>query len=77
MAMDLSQARSLFVIASSVANMINRNLPIRFGLVPLVESEETIRMYRILNYLIENYGRESTMAYLRTVNLRRSALIEV
>ncbi|KAG5641244.1 hypothetical protein DXG03_005668 [Asterophora parasitica] len=38
--LDLSQITSLNFIAGHMANIINRDLPLRFGLVPIVETED-------------------------------------
>ncbi|KAI0314345.1 UDP-glucose:glycoprotein glucosyltransferase-domain-containing protein [Amylostereum chailletii] len=66
-ALDLSRASSLHFLVSTVSSLINRNLPIRFGFAPLVEGEEGIRMFKIISYLISNYGRGKTMTYMRTI----------
>lgn len=39
---DLSQTSSLTFIGGPVANIINRNFPLRFGVVPIAETEEGI-----------------------------------
>lgn len=38
--LDLSQTTSLNFLAGGVTNIINRDIPLRFGLVPLVETED-------------------------------------
>ncbi|KAG6918623.1 hypothetical protein DXG01_013034 [Tephrocybe rancida] len=38
--LDLSQANSLAFIAGQMANLIDRNIPLRFGLVPISETED-------------------------------------
>jgi len=39
-ALDLSQTSSLNFLTGAVFNIIDRNFPVRFGLVPIVETEE-------------------------------------
>jgi hypothetical protein len=38
--MDFSQTSSLNFIVGPVANIIERNFPFRFGVVPIIETEE-------------------------------------
>lgn len=38
--LDLSSAPSLDVIASSITTMIQRGLPLRFGIVPMITEED-------------------------------------
>lgn len=38
--LDLSRTQSLNLLTGSMSAIINRNLPVRFGLVPVVESED-------------------------------------
>ena len=38
--LDLSQPTSLHTVSGSVASIISRNFPFRFGIVPLAESED-------------------------------------
>src|ERR1700728_935080 len=39
-ALDLSQTSSLNFLTGAVFNIIDRNFPVRFGLVPIVETED-------------------------------------
>ena len=39
LALDLSQTSSLHFIGSAVSNIINRQFPFRFGVMPIVETE--------------------------------------
>jgi len=47
--------------------MIKRGFPIRIGVVPLVEFEDSKRMARVFYYLMQNYGYLPTMQYFREV----------
>jgi UDP-glucose:glycoprotein glucosyltransferase len=38
--LDLSHPSSLMTVTSAVANIISRNIPLRFGIVPLAETED-------------------------------------
>ena len=39
--LDLSKTSSVNFIAGAMANILERNIPLRFGLVPVVETEES------------------------------------
>jgi len=39
--LDLSKTSSVNFIAGAMANILERNFPFRFGLVPVVETEES------------------------------------
>jgi len=39
--MDLSQSSNLHFIATTVANIVNRGLPFRFGVVPVIDDEDS------------------------------------
>ncbi|KAF5378749.1 hypothetical protein D9615_006978 [Tricholomella constricta] len=60
--LDLSQTTSVSFIAGTMANIINRDLPFRFGVVPLTETEDGTRMARLFYHLVHNYGRRKTLS---------------
>ncbi|KZT24849.1 glycosyltransferase family 24 protein [Neolentinus lepideus HHB14362 ss-1] len=66
--MDLSQTSSLNFLSSTVSNIIQRNFPFRFGVVPAVESEEGKKMARLFYWLVKNYGRAKTMGFMRKIS---------
>ncbi|KAF8069177.1 glycosyltransferase family 24 protein [Lyophyllum atratum] len=66
--LDLSQTTSLSFIAGPMANIINRNFPLRFGVVPSAETEDGIRMARLFYHLVRNYGRRKTLAFFQEVS---------
>jgi len=47
--------------------LIDRSYPTRMGFVPIVETEDGVKMARALYYLTQNYGRLSTIRFLRAV----------
>ncbi|KAG6839745.1 hypothetical protein C0991_012004, partial [Blastosporella zonata] len=64
LALDLSQSQSLNFIAGSMATLIDRHLPLRFGLVPISETEDGTRMARLFYHVVSNYGRKKTLAFI-------------
>ncbi|KAI0063832.1 hypothetical protein BV25DRAFT_1801498 [Artomyces pyxidatus] len=61
--MDLSQLDTIQFIANTVSMVINRAFPVRFGIVPLVETEDSVKMANLMVYLVENYGRSLAMQF--------------
>ncbi|KZT07030.1 glycosyltransferase family 24 protein [Laetiporus sulphureus 93-53] len=67
LAVDLSQSSSLHFIGSTVSQVIGRMFPFRWGVVPLVETEEGAKMARLLYYLNEHFGKSNAMEFVRHV----------
>ncbi|KAI0073110.1 glycosyltransferase family 24 protein [Panus rudis PR-1116 ss-1] len=67
LAVDLSHSSSLNFLAGPVSNIISRNFPYRFGVVPIVETEEGIRMARLIFWLVEHIGAERTLNFVRRI----------
>lgn len=40
--MDLSQTSNVYFLATTVANIVNRGLPFRFGVVPMIDDEDSM-----------------------------------
>jgi UDP-glucose:glycoprotein glucosyltransferase len=80
--LDLSYTSSLSFISGPMSNLLGRDLPLRFGVVPQVETVDGTlcfmlstqmrnlrkisgkKMARLFYYLIKNYGRKKTLAFL-------------
>ncbi|KAF8812128.1 hypothetical protein BYT27DRAFT_7133469 [Phlegmacium glaucopus] len=62
--LDLSYTSSLNFISGPMSNILNRDLPLRFGVIPQVETADAKKMARLFYYLIKNYGRKKTLAFL-------------
>ncbi|KAI0266194.1 UDP-glucose:glycoprotein glucosyltransferase-domain-containing protein [Gloeopeniophorella convolvens] len=65
--LDLARPTSLQFITETVSMVVNRAYPARFGIVPIVETEEGAKMAKIFYFLVQNYGRSKTMAFLNSV----------
>lgn len=65
--LDLSQSTSVNFIAGPIANIIDREYAFRFGVVPIVETEEGMKMARLFYYLVDNVGRKATMSFFKMV----------
>ncbi|THG96572.1 hypothetical protein EW026_g5286 [Hermanssonia centrifuga] len=65
---DLSQSSALNFIAGAVSNIIQRNFPFRWGIVPIIETEEGERMARLFYWLVENLGQTKTMEFIARIS---------
>ncbi|KAJ3505081.1 hypothetical protein NLJ89_g7601 [Agrocybe chaxingu] len=66
--LDLSKMSSLNFLAGPMSNIINREFPLRFGLVPLGDDEAGKKMVRLFYYLIRNHGRKTTLEFLKAIS---------
>ncbi|THV04765.1 glycosyltransferase family 24 protein [Dendrothele bispora CBS 962.96] len=67
LALDLSKTTSLNFVAGPVSNIVERGFPFRFGVAPLVETEDGKKMARLFYYLVRNHGRKKTMGFLKKI----------
>nr|XP_018263998.1 UDP-glucose:glycoprotein glucosyltransferase [Kwoniella dejecticola CBS 10117]OBR86156.1 UDP-glucose:glycoprotein glucosyltransferase [Kwoniella dejecticola CBS 10117] len=61
--LDLAQIASLDIIANAISPMIQRGLPIRFGVVPMFEpgkDDLSFHMAKIFHYAVQTFGRGAT-----------------
>ncbi|WVQ98589.1 hypothetical protein IAU59_005718 [Kwoniella sp. CBS 9459] len=71
--LDLAQVPSLEIISSAVSPMIQRGLPIRFGIVPMFEPGQnniSAQMAKVFHYVVKTFGRGATRDFF-------SALVSV
>ncbi|KAK9241245.1 UDP-glucose:glycoprotein glucosyltransferase-domain-containing protein [Lipomyces kononenkoae] len=61
---DLNSLSDLLLISNHIRPLIQRGITVRFGLVPLVETDVQKRQATIFYYLYVNYGLQAAMAYL-------------
>lgn len=66
--LDITNTNTLGFVSVTLMNLINRGYPFRFGLVPIIETEVSLRMARLLYWLNDAYGAQTTMAFLRRVS---------
>ncbi|KAI0353822.1 glycosyltransferase family 24 protein [Trametes cingulata] len=70
LAVDLAQASSIDFIGATVNTLINRGLPFRWGVAPLVESEDGARMARLFYWLMDAVGADETRAFFLSLAQR-------
>ncbi|KIM46645.1 glycosyltransferase family 24 protein [Hebeloma cylindrosporum] len=66
--LDLSQMPALNFISGPMQNIISREFPLRFGLVPVAETQDGKKMAKLFYYLIKNYGRKKTLEFLNIIS---------
>ncbi|GJE88514.1 Thioredoxin-like domain-containing protein [Phanerochaete sordida] len=65
--LDLAHPTGLGFMANAVVPLISRVFPFRFGLVPNVETEDGLKMARLVYWLFENVGRERTLSFINRI----------
>ena len=65
--LDLARPSSLDFISHTLSMLIDHSYPVRFGIVPIVETEESLKMAKLFFHLIQNYGRQQTMRFFNSV----------
>ncbi|PPQ81692.1 hypothetical protein CVT26_007456 [Gymnopilus dilepis] len=66
--LDLSDVLNLNFVSGAMSNIIN-HIPLRFGLVPVVETDDGKKMARLFYHLIKSYGRRKTLDVFRSIVL--------
>ncbi|KJA25590.1 glycosyltransferase family 24 protein [Hypholoma sublateritium FD-334 SS-4] len=61
---DLSKISTLNFLAGAVSSIINRDIPLRFGMVPVSDSDDGRKMAKLFYHLITNHGRRKTLEFL-------------
>ncbi|KAJ4473165.1 glycosyltransferase family 24 protein [Lentinula aciculospora] len=65
--LDLFRPANLVFVAGTMHSIIERGFPFRFGVVPIVETEDGTRMARLIYFLLNQFGRKITMNFLKRV----------
>lgn len=61
-------------LAVQLKNLVDRGIPIRFGLVPLTSTPEAEAQAKIVYHLFESYGIESLVTYIRGYEAKPQAI---
>ncbi|KAI0676218.1 glycosyltransferase family 24 protein [Trametes maxima] len=67
LAVDLSDRASIEFLASAVGGLVARGLPFRWGVAPLVESEEAKRMARLFYHVVDTFGADLALEYFSSL----------
>ncbi|KAI4148761.1 MAG: hypothetical protein LQ340_004950, partial [Diploschistes diacapsis] len=72
--LDLTDVKDLEIAVEGLQMFVKRSIPVRFGIVPLLQSKEAKKQAVIAHYLQEHYGLSALMAYLSaSMNDRKSS----
>lgn len=66
--LDITNPNNLGFVSVTLLNLINRGFPFRFGLVPIIETEVSLKIARLLYWLNDAYGARMTMMFLKRVS---------
>lgn len=64
---DLTQKNDTRVVADQLQDFVKRELPVRFGVVPLASTDASERQAKVIYHLVETYGLAAMMAYLSSI----------
>ena len=66
--LDLSDVKDAELIVESLQTFVKRKIPIRFGIVPLINSAAAIDQAKIVYHLQDTYGLGAALAYIEAVS---------
>ncbi|KAK2626268.1 hypothetical protein QTJ16_004530 [Diplocarpon rosae] len=61
---DLTNPQDILVVADTVLSFVKRKLALRFGLVPLTSTPDSVSHAKVVYHLLDSYGIQAAMAYL-------------
>lgn len=61
---DFTAKDDVLMITETVLSLIKRNIPIRWGLVPLIKNEGAVEQAKVVYYLLDTYGLGTLTKYL-------------
>ncbi|PFH48143.1 glycosyltransferase family 24 protein [Amanita thiersii Skay4041] len=63
--MDFTKTQSLQFISGTMVNIVDRGLPLRFGLVPSIDTPEGHSIAKLLYYMMKETDNATTLEFLR------------
>lgn len=67
--MDLANEEDVGFVVQYIYTFVKRMIPVQFGLVPIIHTEESKAQAKIAHYLQQTYGLASLLKYLEEVSL--------
>lgn len=74
---DLTDTLAFNFVSSSVSNIIERNFPFRFGIVPTCKTPESEKMAKLFYAMVQEFGRKKTIAFMRKVGSRHTTQAKI
>lgn len=65
--LDLTDLKDIELLVETLQSFVKRTIPIRFGIVPLVNSEAAAHQAVIVYHLLDAYGLSAVVSYLAEV----------
>ena len=66
--MDLTDVKDAELLVESLQTFVKRKIPIRFGIVPLTNSQAAVEQAKTAYHLLDAYGLSTVLAYLEAVS---------
>lgn len=67
---NLADAKDIEMLVETLQGFVKRKIPIRFGIVPLTNSELAINQAKIFYHMVEAYGLGVALAYVESVSVK-------
>jgi UDP-glucose:glycoprotein glucosyltransferase len=61
---DLTRAEDIHLVVNQIQGFVKRQLPVRFGLVPIAQTAEATKQAEIVYHLLNTYGLSGVLSYL-------------
>ena len=70
---DFTDPEDLRLVVDTIQGFVRRSIPIRFGLVPLLSTDDAAGQAKVVYHLLRTYGLSSMLSYLEWVGIRLSS----
>ena len=66
---DFTDSEDLRLVVDTIQGFVRRSIPIRFGLLPLLSTDDAAGQARVVYHLLRTYGVPSMLSYLESVGI--------
>ncbi|KXT01759.1 hypothetical protein AC578_2786 [Pseudocercospora eumusae] len=63
---DFADYNDALLVVESLRGFVQRKVPIRFGMVPIIKTPDSETQAKVIHYLIDRYGLATALDYLET-----------
>ena len=75
MPLDFTDVKDMELLVDTLQAFVKRSIPVRFGVVPIGDTAESIKQTKIIYYLLETYGLSSVFKYLTEVGFEEHDMV--
>jgi UDP-glucose:glycoprotein glucosyltransferase len=68
MPLDFSELKDMELLVETLQAFVKRQIPVRFGIVPVVNSPEKAQQAKIVHHIFDTYGLGAMFLYLSEVS---------